>query len=174
MATITKEPALTALERKVAARQKFIEALADFITSITCRGGKISGYQEHSCHTSMTAEVDDFKNFSFHYHGSYSMMGGETVSVWYHPDGTKSASTKVLELEWWDIAKCTVKHFDKSFRWQRNIRRMMKTDKETVVAELKQRQAHTEEQSTAQAEEARRRRTANENTRNNAARLQLA
>lgn len=106
-----------ALAAQVVARQKFVEEVLKFITGIVAKRGKVLYHEVHDCHTETKAELKNFAGFSFYTYGSYTMFGGETAKFWYHPGSASTGAEPVLQVEWWDIEKCTVKRFDPLLAW---------------------------------------------------------
>jgi hypothetical protein len=135
------------LVSKVVQRQKLVEAIIDFVQFITEKKGKVLSRSVHSGHTQTERELKNFFGFSFYTYGHYTMFGGEEVKVWYHPKDKKLPPELVFEVEWWEILKCNVKHFDPSPEWLAALKKLME-DRSRVVAKAEkaeQRKAAEEE-----------------------------
>lgn len=137
----TKEVLADDLALKVAQRQRFVEKVISYAQKaiFTPKLGTIISSHEHSSHTQTAAELNDLEGFSFYSYGVYTMFGGETVKVWYHPGQHKRPEVPVFEAEWWDIKKCELKHFDPSQEWQDALCRLMRRGKTALDREVKRR-----------------------------------
>lgn len=114
------EKELKELEQKVAQRVDFLKKVTDFVEMISSKRGRQLLYSQGSCHTHQMYELCDFSGFSFRADTGQSMMGGNTVEVWYHP--VLDVKPPVLDIYWQvDIEKCELKHFDETPDWQREI-----------------------------------------------------
>ena len=143
--TIKTDPAAETLAKQVAERQKFIEEIVSYVSSLAARRGRVLRKEVHSCHTTTEIELKNFAGFSFYTYGSYTMFGGETVKVWHHPNSKEIPAEPVFEVEFWDIAKCTVQHFNLSTDWQEAIRKLMANTGE-IEAHIDQEQKKQEEE----------------------------
>ncbi len=139
------------LAKQVLARQRFVEGAVRFAESIVHECGKVLKHEVHSSHTTTEATLNGFSGFSFYTYGAYSMFGGCTVKVWYHPDSLEHGPEPVLEVEYWDISACKVKRFDSSLPWQRALRRLIK-DREKIVARAKRETAEKNDREKKQRE----------------------
>lgn len=133
---------------KVAARQKFIEEVLQFVGAVVFNHGTQLKYEVHNWHTYSENELKNFSGFSFYNEGSYSMHGGEMTKVWYHPGVAEPKPEHlVLHVTWHELAKCEVKKFDESLGWQRAIRPVMRNQariakqKEAADKRAKEKQA---------------------------------
>ena len=124
------------LAKRVVARQRFLEKVIDFAETIIREGGRVIRHKTYDCYTQTEAELMNFAGFSFRTYGAFTMFGGEELKIWYHPDSKERPPQPVLEVEWYEMAKLKVKHFDTSVKWQRALSRIIK-DKEKVVARVR-------------------------------------
>jgi len=121
------------LEKKIAARQKFIEEVIGFVNQLVSEEGVMLTYEEYSCHTYTLAELNNLACFSFRTSGSFTMFGGDQVMVWYHPGSEKSGLDPVFDVTYWDIKECEVKYFDPSEFWQQALRRLIRNKKRLLA-----------------------------------------
>lgn|SRR3989338_3805548 len=160
------------LARQVAERQKFIEEIVEYVSSLLARRGVTLSWMEFACHTTAAIELKNFAGFSFHTYGTYTMFGGETVKVWYHPNAEETPREPVFEVEFWDIAQCTVKHFNPSTEWQKAFKRLIAYSA-AIEARFEQEQKTKQERKKRAAQERQRMYEAERRLQKDAARLKL-
>lgn len=125
------------LASKVARRQNFLQELIEFATKVLVEHGKVTSYKEHSCHTTIKRELENFLGFSLCSYGSYTMYGGEYLKLWY-PKRADKNTEPTLEVEWWNIEKLTVKKFDPSQKWQTAIKRLIRDHQRAKARHLQE------------------------------------
>ena len=140
------------LAQRVLNRQKFLERVIKFVEGITVKRGKRTYHQVESYHTVNTWELYNFGGFSFYIHGSFSMMGGDEIKVWYHPGQKRPQAGKpTLHIRYWDIAKLEVEEIDQSLKWQTAIRKLMR-EADKVAAQIDRQKKKEEAVAKKQAE----------------------
>lgn len=112
------------LEAKVEARQRFLEQVIHFVSSVVSQRGKRLMYDQSSCHTYSVRELQNFFGFTFTTEGRYTMFGGQNIVVQYRSGATRE-SKRVLEVEWWDPKELRVHVFDSGMRWQHALLRLI-------------------------------------------------
>ncbi len=132
----TQEKEIGVLENKIAKRRKFLNEVFDRITNLVSKEGEQLSYSEHSCHTNVVAELKNFGNFTFTTNLDQSMIGGDTIRVYYHPGrkfqegGTDAAHDKgldpVLAVDVDGRGIYTVRIFDEQRNWQKKLLHLLK------------------------------------------------
>ena len=118
---------LKELEKKVNDRMKWLRSVIDFVTDVTRKHGKQLEYNQGRFHTYSKHELKDIQDFSFMIEGSFSMMGGEALKIWY-------AQQEVLHIEWSDIEKIRVQVCIDEEKWAGELNRLMKQKKKLFPA----------------------------------------
>ena len=96
-----KETIDSVLAKKILARQKFVKQLIDFAELAVREGGTVLDCQEHNSHTYINAKLENFANFSFQARGSFSMFGGNSVTIWHCQDRKIGEPKLVFDASHW-------------------------------------------------------------------------
>lgn len=118
----------------IAARKKFLRQAVDFALSILESEGTILYHDLGTYHTHMKTELKDFRGFSFLSDTGQSIMGGNTIQIWYRAGLKKKL---VLDVYWLSgafcLAECEVPVFDKDLRWERALKRLIANHRKVSV-----------------------------------------
>ena len=109
------------LVEQIVIRQKFVEDVIRYTSSVLFEKGKVISRIVHRGCTTIERELKD-DDFLFYHCRRDFLDSGETVRVWHCIGSDSSLRQLVLEVEWWDVKGCKVKHFEASMYWQDAIR----------------------------------------------------
>lgn len=126
-----QDPAIQELERKVAARIKFLVAVCNFSEKALNELGALTSYSQGSCHTHIKRELKGFHGFDFYGDFGHSMMGGNDIRI-------EFGSDPVLTIYW----SCSFKPprdgrtdlFIEKPEWQAKIRGLIKNRRRVFEA----------------------------------------
>lgn len=117
------------LRAKIQRMKAFLRNAADLVSKAAQKYGKTVKCETHSSNIHVIKELE-FGLFKFRSEHGETMMGGNTVSVWYH-------YFPVLEFYWQtDIEKAEVKTFDKSVKWEKPFWALLR-DPEKIAKQIK-------------------------------------
>ena len=122
---------MTTLKQQVANRQKFVERIIEFVRLLLNEKSETLKYEEHSAHTYSHRRLM-FEKFTFEDEGTFTMFGGEQVTVWY--DGFK-----VFSVKWHDLKECEVLEWDTDLPcpdWQTPLKKLMRLGPKRIVAKI--------------------------------------
>lgn len=121
-----RERSAAAIEKEKLARETaeniaFLLWVVEFTELITKKHGKLleSG-NNGSPNGRIARECCNFHNFSFRLEMGQSMMGGNVLKVWYHPEGPYHKKKSALVLDaWWqfDTDNCDMLVFNPKEPW---------------------------------------------------------
>jgi len=118
-------------KRLIVQRQKFVEKVIQFVHDLLRAKGSTIKYEQHSAHTYHLREME-FDGFKFQDEGSFTMFGGDGVTIWYK-------GWKVFEVEYHDLKEVTVKEFDLTMPcpdWQAPLRGLMRSGVTRIAAKI--------------------------------------
>lgn len=75
-----------ALKRKIEKRKKKVVEFISFANEILSEIGERIFYEEYSGHTKIKRWLTGFAHFSFHAYYGQTCMGGNTITIYYHPN----------------------------------------------------------------------------------------
>lgn len=128
-------------EKLVAERQKFVEKVISFVHDLLRVKGSTIKYEEHSAHTYHLREME-FQGFKFQDEGSFTMFGGDGVTIWYQ-------GWKVFEVEYHDLKEVTVKEFDLTMPcpdWRTPLKKLMRRGVKSIAAKIDRAKARADAQ----------------------------
>ncbi len=130
------------LSAKIKARKEFLKMATEFSLTITRKLGEEVLYRQESCYTNIVRQLIGFAHFSFLTDTGQTMMGGDTVKIWYHPKSGEvdfKRSRPVLDIDWWAGVDedCKINLFDEDRRWQTALRRVVK-NAEKIEAKMRE------------------------------------
>ncbi len=121
-----------ALARKIKQRQTFLLKVVAFVDILMGKIGKVTRNEQHSCHTRVTREVQDFAGFVIVEDTGFSMMGGNRISLSF-------GGVSVFTVYW---QSCTpsadefrVEFWNKEKPWYNKFLRVMK-DKDKIICRM--------------------------------------
>lgn len=126
------------LEQKVAERKALVSKFAKFTKEIAMGLGRSTTVSQGSCHTHVRWFLGNFRGFSFLFDTGQSMMGGEDVVIWYHPDTTEIDPDKMEPVfkfhnPFDSISEMReVKIFDTKVDWVSALKRVITRKKEIM------------------------------------------
>lgn len=115
----------------IAERQRFVEKVIRFVRDLLNAKGKVLKHETHSAHMYSLREME-FEGFKFQDEGSFTMFGGDGVTVWYR-------GWKVFEVEYHDLKEVTVKEFDLTMPcpdWQTPLKSLMRRGVTRIAAKI--------------------------------------
>src|SRR3989338_8127473 len=141
---------IESLTIKILNRRRFLKEIIDPIIKLVSENGVVLKYDKHSCHTHIVSELNNFGHFSFHTDLGQTMFGGDTITIYYHPNrkfregGIDSAHDKESQpvLEVYEQIDYEIKKFDEQKNWQRALVRVLK-NKDRIVSQIKKEQKKT-------------------------------
>ncbi len=169
---VLKETDHDALAEQVAARQKFLEGVISFTSSLLHEKGKRLRYEVRSFHTVAEFELKSFGDFSYHSDGPSSEMGAINLKIWYHPSQNFHGGPPVLEVNYGSLTSFEVLVFNPSPSWQEAIQTLVENP-QSEVARIARERTEKEEQEKAERERETKLRKAREKTLEEAKRLKI-
>jgi hypothetical protein len=144
--------------QRVAARERFLRRVVNFTVDLLVDHGRIVHESQGSGHTHIIRELLDFEDFSFKTDLGQTMMGGNDITIWYHPtkefgllrDDSQRRVLKVysetLPLSF-EADSFRLECFEESTPWQTFILNLMKNKKKILskIATAQRRAKRTEE-----------------------------
>lgn len=135
------------LSNKLKGRKRFLDKIFDLVPSLVSKEGVVLSYSEHSCHTHVVSELNNFGHFSFHINLGQTMFGGDTVTIYYHPNRKfrEGGIDFAHDKDWQPVLKVRslidyqVENFDEQRNWQRALLYVLK-NKDRIVARIKKEQ----------------------------------
>lgn len=146
------ELTLKNLEKRIAERKKLIKRFVDFAEKLVCKSGEVLNREVGSSNTHTIACLRDFGNFSFRADTGQTMMGGNTIEIWYHPGISKITfdAIKPALRVWYqcdlDEAHAEIRVFDINMAWQTALKRLI-SRKDKVLAQVAKKKRVREEKS---------------------------
>ena len=132
----------------------FLKMVTDFVRAVTNECGRLLRQKNGFGYVHTVRELHDFNNkFSFYVDTGQSMLGGNTVKVWYHPGSRyEKGLTPVLNV-WWplELEEYKLTKLDLDPQWQQEMRKsierrrnLSKADKRTENAPPKKKKTKFE------------------------------
>ena len=118
-------------KRLIAERQKFVEKVIRFVHDLLTAKGKVLKHETHSAHMYSLREME-FEGFKFQDEGSFTMFGGDGVTIWYR-------GWLVFEVEYHDLKEVTVKEFDLTMPcpdWQTPLKKLIRRGVKQIAARI--------------------------------------
>lgn len=153
---------LEELEKRIAERKKLIKRFVDFAEKLVCKSGEVLDREVGSSNTHTVACLRDFGSFSFLADTGQTMMGGNTIEIWYHPGISKISfnATKPVLIVWYqcnlDEAHAEIRVFDTNVVWQTALKWLISRKDKVLIEVAKKKQAHEAKSRTDEANKIRR------------------
>lgn len=125
------------LARKVDSRRQFLLRVVRWIEKAVPKRGRLLKREVGSSNTNSVYLLRDFGDFSLLYNTGQTMMGGNSVKVWYHPDSCevdieKTNPTLALYYQT-DPNDCEVSFYDAKTSWEDLLTHVMEHENEIAA-----------------------------------------
>jgi len=133
------------LTRKVALRREFLLRVIRWVEKAVPSRGELLKREIGSSHTHTVCLLQDFGDFSFQSDTGQTMMGGNSVNVWYHPgfrglDLGKTRSVLTLHYQS-DPNNCEVSIYEIGTPWEDSLSYVMENENEIAAEATAQAEA---------------------------------
>lgn len=135
------------LAARIAWRKEFITRVVKFVSQLVLDRGYVAKREEGSSNIHSVQRLTNFAGFSFLCDWGQTMMGGNTVKVWYHPGEKMDEAPRSepgIEYLMLDVSdqggsfngkECTVNRFVDKHAWQSALGRLIKNKGQIIAAE---------------------------------------
>lgn len=118
--------------RQHVTRTNFLQTVIDFVRLIAGKSGKLLERTAGSGYVHTVHEIYNFENFSFIVDTNQSMIGGNSVKIWYHPDKPYEQELAPVLNMWWqlEVNSAKVLVFESNRKWQNEILKAVKRQRD--------------------------------------------
>ena len=112
------------LAKKIDERKNNIVKFVNFIEDITAEIGRLVRKEVGDDHIHVIMMLENFGGFTFRTESGQSIMGGNEVTVWRHPNAKFISLEKTkpdMKVWYQDRRELTVYHYNKDLEWQRHF-----------------------------------------------------
>ena len=113
------------LTERIRERKELLTRIIDFVDAIVLERGKMMHRTQGSSNIHTIRQLIGFGDFSFLVDRGQTMMGGNSVKVWYHPDDETTPGLDgppvlhvYFQVPRFNPDECKVKVFDTKIDWQ--------------------------------------------------------
>ena len=135
------------LAKKVKSRQKFLMKVVNFVENLLVESGVVVSEYIGSSHTNVIRQLIGLKFFSFRNDSGQTMMGGNTVTIWFHSGleridlNSRLCPVPVLDVYFQvSMDDCNVRSYDERIDWVTPLKYLMR-NKKRIIAKMKKENA---------------------------------